>query len=71
MSTIHHFHACQDCGAKTPCTGTLADNFDGEPPIICEEFHRMDGTLNPAFICERCEYLREDQANANAERIVG
>lgn len=68
MSTIRHFHKCADCGSKTPCSGTLEDNFDGDPPITCEEFHLSDGTLNPDWICERCQHRREDGGIAEAQR---
>lgn len=71
MSTIRHFHQCQDCQAKTLCTGTLEDNFDGEPPITCQEFHLSDGTLNPDWICDGCQVARNDAATADAQRMVG
>jgi hypothetical protein len=63
---MRHFHACQDCGTKTPCSGELADNYDGEPAIICLDFHQLNGTVDSDFICERCQYLREDREAAEA-----
>lgn len=71
MNTIRHHHPCADCGSKTPCTGTLEDNFDGLPEITCADFHLIDGTLNPEFICERCAFAREDAATADAARMTG
>ena len=53
-----HHHPCQTCGAKTECGGTWEENYDGFPEVICQEFHRLDGTINADFICEAC-YHRE------------
>ena len=69
-STFRHHHPCQDCAAKTPCDGSLADNYDGSPEIVCDDFHLIDGRLNPDFICEACEFAREDAANERAQREV-
>lgn len=66
---IKHFHHCQDCNAKTPCNGRLEDNFDGSPEIVCDDFHLPNGLVNRDFICESCQWKREDAANAEAERI--
>jgi hypothetical protein len=52
-----HHHPCQTCGAKTECGGTWEENYDGSPEVICLEFHRLDGTLNPDFICARCNEI--------------
>lgn len=49
-----HSHDCVKCGAETPCCGELANNHDGEPWIICEEYHLINGGTNPEFSCERC-----------------
>lgn len=59
-----HYHRCADCQAKTECCGQLADNFDGSPEIICEEYHLISGGTNPDFICEGCEFRRQDAAAA-------
>lgn len=69
--SIRHHHACTDCGTKTPCSGTLEDNYDGEPPITCDDFHLSNGTLNPDWVCDRCQGVRDDRVNAEAERLVG
>lgn len=52
-SRVHH-HPCQACGKKTACGGTWEQNYDGEPEVICREFHLPNGTLNPDFICHDC-----------------
>lgn len=57
---VAHSHACQDCGADTPCVGTLVANVDGFPDVICQDFHQRDGTTHPDFICEGCQWKRED-----------
>jgi hypothetical protein len=51
---VHH-HPCQMCGAKTECSGELEENYDGEPPIICVEFHLPNGETDLDFRCETCE----------------
>lgn len=53
-STIRHHHACQRCGAQTPCTGQLEDNYDGEPAIVCTSFHLQNGEVDQDFVCEAC-----------------
>lgn len=58
---ILHTHPCQDCGEETECHGELEANVDGEPEIICIEFHLLSGDLNPAFVCGSCQIHREDQ----------
>jgi hypothetical protein len=64
--SIRHSHPCQSCGVKTPCTGDLYANYDGEPEIACEEFHVGVGpNPNPDFICEKCEWAKEDRAIAD------
>lgn len=59
-----HHHACQDCGKKTECPGTWEENWDGEPAVICDEYHRPDGTI-AEFICDDCDYKREHAEEAN------
>lgn len=53
-----HHHPCQECGATVECGGTWEDNYDGEPPVICPEFHQRGGTLNRDWVCEAC-FLRD------------
>lgn len=67
---LHH-HACQDCGAKTECGGQIEQNYDGSPEWICGEFHLPGGDINGDFICEGCAWKREDEANAQAEWLIG
>lgn len=50
-----HHHPCQDCGAKTECPGTWEENYDGEPPVICPEWHLKNGEINTDFVCEECD----------------
>lgn len=54
-----HNHPCGTCGTKTECCGELADNYDGEPWVICMEYHQTDGTI-AEFICEGCELKQQD-----------
>lgn len=60
MRVKPHHHACADCGAKTECPGTWEENYDGEPEVICPEFHLVGGTTNGDFTCQACEWKRED-----------
>ena len=66
MRVNAHHHRCQVCGTKTNCSGTWEENYDGEPEVICPEFHRRDGEINPDFICEACEWQKEDEAESAA-----
>jgi hypothetical protein len=59
--SIRHDHHCQECGVKTPCSGELFQNWDGEPEICCRDFH-LDHGINRDFVCEGCEWKREDRA---------
>jgi hypothetical protein len=59
-----HHHPCADCGIKTECPGTWEENYDGSPEVICPEFHLGGGEINADFICEACEWKREDAAKA-------
>jgi hypothetical protein len=61
-----HHHACQDCGVKTECPGTWEENYDGSPEVICPEFHQAGGFINPDFICDGCDWKRQDAAKAEA-----
>lgn len=54
-----HHHPCQHCGAKTECSGTWEQNYDGFPEVICREFHLDGGTLNADFLCETCAELED------------
>jgi len=69
-STFRHHHPCQACAAKTPCDGSLSDNYDGFPAVICDDFHLRSGDLDPEFICQACAFVREDAANEQAQREV-
>lgn len=58
MKRVHH-HKCQDCGVKTECGGEWEQNYDGQPEVICREFH-ISGGLNPDFVCATCADKRDD-----------
>ena len=60
-----HHHACQDCGIKTQCPGTWEENYDGFPEVVCPEFH-ISGGINTDFVCESCQFKRDDQAQIDA-----
>lgn len=67
-----HHHPCADCGAKTQCGGTWEENYDGCPEVICPEYHLSTSCdPNPDFICEACEWKREDAAIADKQAEVG
>ncbi len=66
-----HHHPCADCGAKTECGGTWEENYDGCPEVICREWHLADGTTNPDFICEGCDWKREDAEKAARLAVDG
>lgn len=54
MRVKPHSHPCQSCGVKTECGGTWEENYDGEPAVICPEFHLAGGEVNGDFLCEAC-----------------
>ncbi len=60
MRVKPHSHPCQDCGAKTECGGTWEENYDGFPEVICPEYHLAGGDINRDFICEGCQWKRDD-----------
>jgi hypothetical protein len=68
-----HSHECQrdGCTTQVECCGDLELN-DGEPWIICKEFHMPGGYINSDFICDECEAKREaewqkEQAEADVD----
>lgn len=66
MRVKPHSHPCQSCGAKTPCSGTWEENYDGYPEVICPEFHGYGGIIDQDFICEGCSLA--DASTETAER---
>lgn len=68
--TVRHFHRCADCHAKTECFGQLESNHDGEPWIVCAEFHLMSGETNPDFICEACDFARQDAEERDRHAVA-
>lgn len=66
-----HDHPCADCARLTPCDGTLEENHDGWPEVVCVEFHMPNGYLNPDFICEDCDEKRTQAARAEHEATHG
>ena len=56
--SVHH-HPCQKCRQKTECGGVWEENYDGEPEVICREFHKPTG-INLDFLCERCNEDDDD-----------
>ncbi len=52
-----HGHPCQFCGARVECSGTWLENYDGEPPVICDAYHLPGGAL-AEVICDDCEDAR-------------
>jgi hypothetical protein len=49
-----HTHTCETPGCKVEvaCGGSLEQNYDGWPEVICDAFH-VDH--RPSFHCEKCE----------------
>lgn len=67
MSGKPHHHPCQDCGVKTPCGGVYEENYDGFPAVICPEFHLAGGEINSSWICDGCQWKRDDEAAAELQ----
>ncbi len=63
-----HGHDCQgkDCIVSVECSGELELNPDGFPRVICPEFHRPGGTINPDWLCEACSEKAEADAQTEA-----
>jgi len=57
-----HSHPCSVCGAKTECSGAWEENYDGEPAVICPEYHLPNVLLRYDFMCEGCLWAEEDKA---------
>jgi hypothetical protein len=60
-----HTHPCAtpDCNARLECDGELLDNFDGHPEVVCDLFHRCDGTT-AVIHCDTCEAQRDAEIEA-------
>jgi hypothetical protein len=60
-----HSHKCDGCGVKTPCDGSISQNYDGWPEWICDAYHTLDRqhefTQN-TFLCEACAEQRAHEA---------
>jgi hypothetical protein len=54
-----HMHLCSRCQLPAPCDGTLEENFDGFPEVICSAYHLKHGET-AHFLCEACADLGED-----------
>lgn len=67
MRVAPHHHPCKDCGKKTECPGTWEENYDGEPDVICPEWHMPNGYTNPDFVCEDCDLNRDYAAIEEAK----
>lgn len=55
-----HSHPCENypnCTNEVPCRGEWVRNCDGIPDVICDTFHRPNGTVD-AQPCEACEASR-------------
>ncbi len=55
-----HKHRCADCQQPTECCGDIEQNFDGFPEWICREYHQDSGGTNPDWVCEGCQWKRDD-----------
>ena len=44
-----HRHVCDQCGESYSCTGTLEENYDGFPEVICVAYHERGERT-----CEAC-----------------
>lgn len=56
-----HLHRCQTCAASYECYGTLKQNYDGFPDVICSLFHEhdvceCDACLAKAVAAEQAHY---------------
>jgi hypothetical protein len=50
---VTHTHPCAHCTVPVVCHGTLKENHDGHPPVICTSYHLPAGKIEPLY-CERC-----------------
>ena len=70
--THGHWHKCAHCAVPVVCGGTLEENPDGLPEVICSSRHLPGGALR-VVVCERCELLLDladyfdDRADINDE----
>lgn len=62
-----HTHPCvnadRGCTGTIECDGELIRNHDGFPEVVCELFHRTDGTTAPVP-CDTCEQKTDDEIAA-------
>ncbi len=49
-----HVHRCIRCKALVECGGAYEQNLDGEPEIICPEYHLPGGAI-AEVTCEACD----------------
>lgn len=47
---LSHLHRCDRCLTPVRCTLALSDNYDGWPPVVCEDYERR----KEAWLCESC-----------------
>lgn len=63
-----HVHQCVDCGTPVDCDGTLEQNYDGWPEVVCDW---VDGYLQTP-LCESCDDARQqairDEARVENDR---
>lgn len=55
-----HHHPCSDCQAKTECSGSWEENYDGWPAVICDEVDKRGYET----LCEDC-YEKRQKADAD------
>jgi hypothetical protein len=48
-----HTHPCAVCGKPVECDGTLEENHDGFPEVICLSYHMENGDIR-WLECEDC-----------------
>lgn len=58
MKVKFHFHDCHECGEQFRCDGELEQNYDGEPEVVCDFYHRYEQRA-----CQTCAGT-DDEAEA-------
>ena len=54
MEKNFHTHPCTWCATPVGCNGTLSDNYDGWPTVVCDLVH-LDSGITAFVLCVQCE----------------
>lgn len=67
MRIAPHHHRCQVCLTKTECCGQLEENWDGDPPFICLDYHKPNGQI-AEFYCSGCACVDCDEMSTTERK---